>query len=71
MRTAPDAEWPIAEILSGLDAGGQLPTSKDPRRAVDATLHRLSRVTNELERTGRGMYRLAPSVLNEQIGEAG
>jgi hypothetical protein len=68
MRTNPGAEWSIADILEGLKERDRLPSSKDPRRAVDATLHRLTNATHELERRGRGVYRLAPSLLNQEIG---
>ncbi len=67
MRTAPDSDWPISEILSGLAANERLPTSSDPRRAVDATLHRLTKVTQEIERKERGVYRLSKSPLNEPV----
>ncbi len=67
MRTDEDSNWPISRILQGLEFNERLPTSKDPRRAVDATLHRLASVTGELNRVGRGVYRLSPSTLNEKI----
>jgi hypothetical protein len=67
MRTDPHGDWPIGRILEELAARGHLPSSKDPRRAVDATLHRLTNVTEEVKRPQRGVYRLSPSPLNEEI----
>jgi hypothetical protein len=66
MREAPEDEWAILDIYRGLGERGQLPTSKDPRRALDATIHRLGNVTHQIERVGKGRYRLTPSGAAQQ-----
>jgi hypothetical protein len=58
METDPRRSWTAKEILLLLAHRGQLPGSTDPRRAVDATLHRLAAKTHQIERVARGRYRL-------------
>jgi peptidoglycan hydrolase CwlO-like protein len=67
MRTSPESLWGISDILQGLEARSQLPNSQDPRRAVDATLHRLTNVTEQIERMDRGVYRLVNSDQEKEV----
>jgi hypothetical protein len=58
METDPTRIWSVLDILALLERRDQLPRSGDPRRALDATLHRLATKTKDIERVGRGLYML-------------
>jgi hypothetical protein len=58
MHSDPERDWRVPEILAELDRRGWLPDATDARRALDATLHRLAVGTNQIDRVGRGAYRL-------------
>ena len=58
IRTAPERNWSLPEIIDELETRGQMPATSDPRNVLQATLHRLTRMSGHLERIGGGLYRL-------------
>lgn len=69
MESDPRRQWSAKELLLALAQRRQLPGSSDPRRAVDATLHRLAEKTHQIERVARGRYRIVSAEPpREQLG---
>jgi hypothetical protein len=60
MATEPEREWRVLDILQALEERDRLPRSSDPRRALDATVHRLAKRTRQIEHVGPGRYKLPP-----------
>jgi hypothetical protein len=60
LSEAPQHTMTAQEIMEGLELRGWLPRSKNPRKAVGATLSRMVHRSEELEHVGFATYRLKP-----------
>lgn len=58
LRAAPDQTASAKAIFADLELRGWLPDAKNQRKALGATLSRLAERTQQIERVGRGVYRL-------------
>ena len=56
--SSPEKDWAVLDLLSALETEGLQPRGSDPRRALDATLHRLF-TSGKIRRVAPGVYRAA------------
>jgi hypothetical protein len=58
LSEAPGNAMSAKEIMRALEIRDWLPAAKEPRKALGATLSRLTERTGQLERIGRAVYRM-------------
>lgn len=70
LASDPMRAWGAKEIFEALQTRGWLPDSQEPRKALGATLSRLTERTKQIDRVGRGLYRLSAESARTLTNEA-